>query len=228
MDMRMEGNEVAENVGGLAREGGLVGVGRLARVGGWLRKGARLPHRALLAGGVALAAVAGVGAGALVLSSSSTASTVSASAPAQPSVSGLPATGQSGAPAANNHAASRKPHKKAHARELAAIRARMVHVARRAVDVEATVRTKNGFVTFSLVRGRLTSVTSSSIVVSEADGKTVSDSIDSSTKFFPKSLKGASGIVASENVVVLSKGEDALVVWVPSARAASAPKSPAS
>jgi Zn-dependent alcohol dehydrogenase len=77
------------------------------------------------------------------------------------------------------------------------------------VDSTVTVKTKNGYETITVVRGTVGAISSTSITVNSLDGKSVTASIDSKTKFHNTTEQQ---LASGDKVGVLSY--DGVARWV--------------
>ncbi len=130
------------------------------------------------------------------------------------------ATG-SATPAASGHSHAAKSY--AAKRHLGRARlpglvSRVVRLAEHSIHIDAVVHLKTGFVTVAIDRGVVSSVSTSSISLKEADGQTVTDKVTTSTHVLPRATGGISGVRDGEHVVVVSESGLARLVWVPGAR----------
>ncbi len=160
-----------------------------------------LGGRAVIAGAAAVASVAAVGGSAWALTSSSSSTPPAVQTPA-------PSSGSLKSPAAS------RAHGRRHHAKAPAVEARLKALVRRAVHVDAVVRMKTGFVTVSIDRGKVTSVSPTSITLQEADGQSVTDSVTSTTRVVPKSVGGIGGVHVGSLAVVGAENSTAKVIWL--------------
>ncbi|MHB1447031.1 MAG: hypothetical protein ACYCZV_15460 [Acidimicrobiales bacterium] len=119
-------------------------------------------------------------------------------------------------PATASHASTAKHY--GHHATLAAL-SRVARLVEHATHVQAVVPSKGSFVTFTLDRGVVSSVSTSDISVTEA-GQTrpVQDAIVSSTHVLPAVLGGITAVKVGDHVVVVAKNGTATLIWLPGAR----------
>jgi len=142
-------------------------------------------RRKVAAGAVAAIASVGAGFGAYALTAPAAASASASSAPVNLAVSSQPT------------ASTHTP--KAHRRRT---------LLERTDHATVEVKVKGKWVTIELDRGKVTSVSSSSIVLHLPDGSSVTETITSSTKF--TGITGASSIRPNVRATVISENGDAL------------------
>ncbi|MHB1912946.1 MAG: hypothetical protein ACYCTI_12935 [Acidimicrobiales bacterium] len=96
---------------------------------------------------------------------------------------------------------------------------RVARLAEHATHVQVVVPSKGSFVTLTLDRGVVSSVSATNISITEA-GQTVpvKDAIASSTHVIPAVLGGITGVKGGDHVVVLAKNGTATLIWLPGAR----------
>ncbi|MCL4414546.1 MAG: hypothetical protein M1522_07350 [Actinobacteria bacterium] len=161
---------------------------------------ASVGRKALLGGAVAVAAAGSVGGGAYALTSST-------SSPSSPSPAVMPRPHAPKGAQGNRSAQARS-----------ALVRRFVRIGEHAIHLEAVVPSKGGFLTLTLDRGVVTSASASAIVLKEANGQSVDDTVSSATRVLPRSLGGITGVHAGDHVVVAADNGAARFVLVPGAR----------
>ncbi len=163
-----------------------------------------LTRRRIAAGVVAVLAVAGVSGLAYAETSGSPSQTHPGSSASEVASTPTPGQGGGGAQGAN-------PGGK--------VRNRAAGLLRRAIHVELIVPGANGggYRTIDADRGTVTAISSSSITISRPDGKSVSASVDSSTRF----RGGVRPQVGDQAVVIQSNGAAMSVAKRPAAGSAS-------
>lgn len=100
---------------------------------------------------------------------------------------------------------------------------RFARMGEHAIHAQVIVPSKTGFLTYTLDRGVVSAVSSSSssgsISLKEANGSTVVDSVASSTKVLPASVGGIAGVHDGQHAVVVAESGVAKFIWLPGLKA---------